>query len=548
MVNQPKISLKVPASQGQTLLVPDFPQMRADLHDNRDYLVNNPTLIQNQTLSDLRQMARNELLTLASDYMQRLHLPNFKPTYDKPLIVTGHQAGFHHAGIFMKYLLAHYLAASVDSIPLNLTVDSDLPGDISLNLPVRTEHGLSIQNIDLGCFVPNLPWQYQPLPTASQLETFITQLKQSNFPDQLAPAIENLTNALTDSLPAAKSLPDLFNQLNHLLTKNLAIRWLDLPVSVMSQSESFARFICDLLFRADWAYECYNRALDHFRNVNKIRSTSQPMPNLKKLGRHGLITESPLWIFTANQARKPLFVRQEDKYLIIANEQTELYKLPIDSLTDPQTGPQRLLSSLNQHNLQIQPRALTLTTFARLFLADYFIHGIGGTIYDQVTDLFIRAFYQIAPPAFACTSATLFLPLGEFNQPNRTKEQITKLKQQQRDQNFNPQRYLPAHKTDHTLTTLLEQRNHAIQTSEQLRDSHASAELRRQNFCQIHHLNQQIKKYIPTSEPPFSEKLSQLEKQLQQSQIAHNREFPFALFSPEQLTLLTKQLVKITSS
>ena len=58
------------------------------------------------------------------------------------------------------------------------------------------------------------------------------------------------------------------------------------------------------------------------------------------------------------------------------------------------------------------PKALMLTLFSRLFVADFFIHGVGGGRYDQVTDDVVRRLFGIEPPAFAVASLTMYLPLG----------------------------------------------------------------------------------------------------------------------------------------
>ena len=66
------------------------------------------------------------------------------------------------------------------------------------------------------------------------------------------------------------------------------------------------------------------------------------------------------------------------------------------------------MAARNRHRLS--PRALTLTTFIRLFIADNFVHGIGGGRYDQVSDQIIRDYFKVDPPAFSVTTATLFFP------------------------------------------------------------------------------------------------------------------------------------------
>ncbi|MDO8948995.1 MAG: hypothetical protein Q7V61_00535, partial [Actinomycetota bacterium] len=58
------------------------------------------------------------------------------------------------------------------------------------------------------------------------------------------------------------------------------------------------------------------------------------------------------------------------------------------------------------------PKALALTMFERVFVADLFIHGVGGGRYDEVTDGVIRRFFGIEPPRYVVASMTLHLPLG----------------------------------------------------------------------------------------------------------------------------------------
>ena len=58
------------------------------------------------------------------------------------------------------------------------------------------------------------------------------------------------------------------------------------------------------------------------------------------------------------------------------------------------------------------------TLFARLFLGDLFMHGIGGAKYDQVTDSLVERFFGVKPPGFMTLTATLRLPVaGETSAP-----------------------------------------------------------------------------------------------------------------------------------
>ena len=89
----------------------------------------------------------------------------------------------------------------------------------------------------------------------------------------------------------------------------------------------------------------------------------------------------------------------------------------------------------------MRSRALTNTLYARLFLADLFIHGIGGGKYDELTDELIRRFYGFEPPEFLVLSATRLLPLPTA--PVRLDDH-RRLARNLRDLHWNPQRFVSA--------------------------------------------------------------------------------------------------------
>jgi hypothetical protein len=65
---------------------------------------------------------------------------------------------------------------------------------------------------------------------------------------------------------------------------------------------------------------------------------------------------------------------------------------------------------LMRQRLRLSPRALALTLFLRLIVCDQFVHGIGGALYDEVTDRVITRRLRIEPPHFCVTTATLLFP------------------------------------------------------------------------------------------------------------------------------------------
>jgi hypothetical protein len=89
--------------------------------------------------------------------------------------------------------------------------------------------------------------------------------------------------------------------------------------------------------------------------------------------------------------------------------------------------------------IRLRTRALTTTMFARLFLGDLFVHGIGGAKYDELGDEIVRGFFRLEPPAFLTLSMTLHLglPVSGFDA-----RRLTEHRRQVRDLAWQPERFL----------------------------------------------------------------------------------------------------------
>jgi hypothetical protein len=79
--------------------------------------------------------------------------------------------------------------------------------------------------------------------------------------------------------------------------------------------------------------------------------------------------------------------------------------------------------------------------FARVALADLFIHGIGGAKYDEATDAICQAFFGAAPPEFAVVTGTLRLPVAH---PPGGDDEVRQWRRRLRDLEYHPERQLGA--------------------------------------------------------------------------------------------------------
>ena len=527
--------LKAPVGHGETLFVPGLDGMEEEIAANVRDFAEEETCILNRSLAHWRRRCRTELMGRAEDYSTGLSLgrPQFNP--QAPLIVTGHQPQLYHCGVLIKYLLAGYLARARHTIALNLIVDSDLPKNLAFNVPVQTQAGSGMWQVVPDGIASRIPMECQPPVTLDRIDSVIRELQGSAAPLFLRERLKEIIQGLRAAQSGAENLSQFYTLMNRGFAGTLEDGWAELPVSLMAQSEGFRAFVADMLLQAPDAHRYYNNALDAFRRDNKTRSGFQPLPNLARGGED--VLEMPFWVFAPHPpstgtatSRRPLYGRFDASGIIFSGGVADFASCPAD--------PGELLRHLGGNAWALRPRALTLSIFARLFLADYFLHGIGGARYDQVSDRFIAQFYRMAPPRFAAVTATMHLPLNALSTVAELKSQLRKVRQQRRDLRYNPQRYLSAEEQNVGMTHIVQQRRKQIEIGKRLRQTHGPSPARREAFEAIHRFNGQINAALGHLAQDFERKEQTLLYQLPQARLAQNREFFFALFSLEQLKIL----------
>jgi hypothetical protein len=165
---------------------------------------------------------------------------------------------------------------------------------------------------------------------------------------------------------------------------------------------------------------------------------------------------------------------------------------------------------------------LTNTLFARLFLCDLFIHGIGGGKYDELTDEIMRRFYGIEPPEYLVLSATLLLPFPLYPaRPDDCRQVACEL----RDLHWNPQRRV---NLDSPVAKLALQKQAWInQQPDQRRD-------RRERFRVLRELTEHLRNYTEGQESELQHELARCEQEVRANAALQRRDYPFCLY-PEAM-------------
>ena len=111
--------LKTPSGHGDTLVVPEPADLPRAVAEGDRLLRGNEGRLGNSTLGEWRRRTR-ELIA---------------GTDTGPIIVTGHQPAFIHAGVWAKHVVAMRLAQAIGGIAINLVVDNDAPRRTVVQIP-----------------------------------------------------------------------------------------------------------------------------------------------------------------------------------------------------------------------------------------------------------------------------------------------------------------------------------------------------------------------------------------------------------------------------
>jgi hypothetical protein len=293
----------------------------------------------------------------------------------RPVILTGHQAGFWHAGILSKYMAAEVIAGALGGTVAHLVVDHDAGGPTMVTYPTRDLRRRSVRisaeevpQSRPGCFSP--PLSVDGLRAALANDALTPDVQRG-----LASIAEAIGAWSTEKSAAAKaegaSGGDSGARQAWEASKRLMLPWVaraerELYSSAFGALPAFAGMVEEMAHDARACIESYNRATARY-----------PRARVAALQVMGGRYQLPLWRLNAQRGTREAVYHDE------------VAQIPMRELA---------------------PRALLLSTFARMHLCDLFIHGTGGGLYDLVTQAWLsewRPGWRLAPGMVV--SATCFV-------------------------------------------------------------------------------------------------------------------------------------------
>jgi hypothetical protein len=428
-------------------------------------------------------------------------------------LVAGHQPELFHPGVWFKNFSLSQLAQRYDATSMNLIIDTDIAKPAILHAPSDGK----IARIPFDRSSAETPYEERVV----EEESTFTELPERMKPVAARWGFEPMLGSFWREVMAQAKRTPLLGERFAAARRSVERRWgcvqREVPMSRVCQTEGFAWFACAVLERLPEFHATYNQIVHDYRREHDIRSRSHPVPDL---ARDGDWLEAPFWAWRRGQSRRgKLLVRPSSAIWHLRVGGEDWPSIPCLRLEDAQ----RAWHALEGQGFKIRSRALTTTMFARLFLADLFVHGIGGGIYDALTDRIIDRFFGIPAPAFLIVSATLLLPLERF--PD-SPERVRTLARRVRDLTYKPELFL---EPNDATRALIDAKKSWI-----ARDASTHAE-RAERYHRIRELSAQFWPFVQEERTRVAANLATARQQAEWHRVGARRDYAFCLYPEEML-------------
>ncbi len=511
----------IPAGDGEVLLDPPFEVWSELAARNARTAAGWDVPIAGVPLARLRQEARREALAHAAAYSRVLGIPIMETTeVPSSIVMTGHQPELFHPGVWAKHFLVQRTCEETGAVGIDVVVDSDTFDVVEAHVPMLLPE-MGRRRLVLVRGDGRHTYAAADRPSADELRTFREEglAAVRTLP---APAVERhfetycaeLEGACTD----ASKLADVLTIARRRYERPSSTTYLELPVTHQAGGAAFLHLVAHVACDAERFAHVHRSCLAGYRQHAGIRSAAQPFPDLEVRADR---VELPFWLLEGGR-RERVWVQRDSRTLVAGG----------DLILELDEDPAACARALSHARLPIVPRALTLTMFERLFVADLFIHGVGGARYDRVTDEVIRAYLGIEPPPYVTASLTLRLPFGGHIVSD---DEIARAARVLRRFDHNPDAFLDAAGFDTP-----EERLRADELARAKRTlvaamATASPSEKRRLAEGIEELNAALSRLLAPLRVTLEDDLARLEALRSHRDVLTDRTYPFFLWDPREV-------------
>jgi hypothetical protein len=480
--------------------------------------------------SEARRQARESAVEAALDYLHENPKADSRKPSVETLLVAGHQPELFHPGVWAKNFALCGLARAHGGTALNLVVDNDTVKTTALRLPTPPEcegDRPHVRSVLFDRWTGETPFEERQIADRSFFDTFAERAGAFLRGWHYEPMLPAFWTEVRRQAERTSILGECFAAARRTFERAWGGDNLEVPLSAVCRNEPFAWFAGDMLTHLPRFHSLYNSSVADYRRRHGIRSRNHPVPNLAV---DGDWLEAPLWGWRAGAARRGrLFARTRADHIELRIGDESHLRLGVD---------RRALvhdwRALEAQGFRLRSRALTTTLYARLFLADLFLHGIGGGKYDELTDELIRRYYECEPPDYLVLSATRWLPLPRAAVSTDDRRRLIR---ELRDVHYNPQRHLDEATARDNLVELATRKQAWIERQP------ASAAERRERFRVLRALTDELRRPLGEREEQLRRELALCERHLRANAVLQRRDYSFCLFPADSLRSFCTQFL-----
>ncbi len=421
-------------------------------------------------------------------------------------------------GRLVQELRARRTARRTGALAVHLVIDNDVCKSTALRIPTGSIDQPRLQSVAFDRPLSRVPLEERPVVEADRFASFATRAAATIRPFVEQPLLRDYWPRAVAAAARTQRLGLALAQMRHQVEAECGLQTLELPLSTVCDAEPFSWFVAHLLLHAARFLRMHNEALLEHRRVNRIRSRTHPVPDLQQ--RHAWC-ETPLWIWDTHRLqRQRLLVRQHQGQLQLWDLSESSPPRPVGRADDA-TSVVAGLTALRQQGIKIRPRALTTTLYARLFLCDLFVHGIGGAKYDELTDVLMERLFGLPAPTFVTATATVHLPIEPSPAASVS---LPRGRQLLREMHFHPERHLS------TEDRLRDEVAFWVRQKSNWLDRETPRSQRSARHAAIVDANAALQAYVQPQRQSVEAHLQRAATQLRQQQILASRDYAYCLF------------------
>ena len=496
---------KAPSRSGDCLLDPPPREWNSIWQANLAGRTNAPSF-----LATLRTNARIEFLKFALHYTRQYRDVADKQFNADRVILSGHQPDLFHPGVWFKNFVLSRLGQQFSASAVQLIIDNDVYRQASIRIPTGSIAKPLVEQIHFDRIEFPVPFELAKISDHESFRSFAKRSAQSIRPFVDQPLVQQFWPQVLAEYQRVENVGRAIAAARHRTEADLGLSTLELPLSHVCRTEPFWKFAADVIERIDAFIGIYNRCLAEFRLSHKLRSRSHPVPDLE-IGQCEF--ETPFWVWSkSSPVRRRLYVRQSGGEVILHDRHLLEFRIKTgESLAER-------LQQLDAEGVAIRPRAMMTTMYARIVLSDLFLHGIGGSVYDEVTDEIARQFFRIEPPRFLTLTATIHLPVSS---PDVSRADVRRIDNDLRSLVYHPENYFDeSNGTVHELIAAKRMWIDRVGPDINLSIRHQS----------IRDINQLLTTKLKSLADQLIQTRRKLTVELEHANILRSREFSFVLF------------------